>query len=81
MTKGLHSHADYSPANLAKSMESFHSILNGRVNNGIGFDLCAMTFIYDTILGLPHDPDNPNAHERIAIRKHPACTSFAITHL
>lgn len=82
MSKPPYSLADYTPANLAKSMESFHFMLNGRgeINNGQGFSLCNMTFIYDTVKGVKDDPNEP--HERVVLRRHPACSQpLRITHL
>ena len=78
MAKG--SQADYSPKNLAKSMEFFHSALNGRIQ-GRSFGLCSMTFIYDTIIGLHEEGADP--HVRVVSRKHPTCEqpAFKITHL
>lgn len=64
------SRANYSPANLAKSMESFHFMLNGRLPQE--FSLCNMTFIYDTIIGIHETGDDP--HTRVISRTHPACT-------
>ena len=64
------SQADYSPENLAKSMEFFHSILNGRGGNA-PFGICNMAFFYDTIIGLHEEGADP--HERVIVRGHPAC--------
>lgn len=64
------SRANYSPENLAKSMEWFHSILNGR--NGNTFGQCDMTFIYDTVIGL-HEEEGDDPHVRVISRRHPAC--------
>ena len=65
------SRADYSPENLAKSMESFHSFLHGKINGGRPFGLCNMTFFYDTIIGIHEDGEDP--HQRVVSRIHPAC--------
>lgn len=71
MSRTGHSKADYSPANLAKSMEWFHYVLNGSsIVDGRTFGQCDMTFIYDTVRGLPHTDD---PHIRIIARKHPIC--------
>ena len=72
------SRANYSPANLAKSMESFHFMLNGRLPQLFG--LCDMTFIYDTIVGIHEEGADP--HVRVVSRRHPACSQpLRITHL
>jgi hypothetical protein len=65
------SRANYSPQNLAKSMEWFHSILNGHGRIG-SFGQCDMTFIYDTVIGL-HEEGDVDPHVRVISRKHPAC--------
>jgi hypothetical protein len=67
------SRANYSPENLAKSMEWFHSILNGSAAvNGRTFGQCNMTFIYDTVLGL-HEEEGDDPHVRVISRRHPSC--------
>jgi len=67
----LGSQADYSPANLAKSMEFFHFFLNGRLPGG-SFGQCDMTFFYDTVIGIHEEGSDP--HQRVVSRRHPTCS-------